>query len=138
MGYIPEVILADRRINDGMGTYLATQLVKKLTSKKTHVDKAKILVLGFIFKGNSPDVCNTKIIDTVNELKDFNMSVDVYDSWENHEEVKHQYGIELITELENNKYAGIVLAVEHDVIKVMGIESIRALTKKKHVIYDLK
>ncbi|KKK76919.1 hypothetical protein LCGC14_2858810, partial [marine sediment metagenome] len=83
VGYRPEVILAGRRINDGMGEYVATQLVKKLSSQKIHIDEAKILVLGFTFKGDCPDVRNTKIIDIVNELKDFNMTVDVYDSWAN-------------------------------------------------------
>jgi UDP-N-acetyl-D-galactosamine dehydrogenase len=138
VGYIPEVILAGRRINDGMGSYVATQLVKKLSSKKIHVDEAKVLVMGFTFKGNCPDVRNTKIIDIVDELKDFNMSVDVYDSWANPAEVKQVYGIELITELETNKYDGIVLAVEHDEIKEMGIEAIRILGKTVNVIYDIK
>ena len=138
VGYIPEVILAGRRINDGMGSYVATQLVKKLSSKKIHVDEAKVLVLGFTFKGNCPDVRNTKIIDIVDELKDFNMSVDVYDSWANPAEVKQVYGIELITELETNKYDGIVLAVDHDEIKEMGIEAIRILGKAVNVVYDVK
>jgi UDP-N-acetyl-D-galactosamine dehydrogenase len=138
VGYIPEVILAGRRINDGMGSYVATQLVKKLSSKKIHVDEAKVLVLGFTFKGNCPDVRNTKIIDIVDELKDFNMSVDVYDSWANPAEVKQVYGIELITELETNKYDGIVLAVDHDEIKEMGIEAIKILGKAVNVVYDIK
>jgi len=138
VGYIPEVILAGRRINDGMGSYVATQLVKKLSSKKIHVDEAKVLMMGFTFKGNCPDVRNTKIIDIVDELKDFNMAADVYDSWANPAEVMHEYGIELITELENNKYDGIILAVDHDEIKDMGIEAIRALGKMVNVIYDVK
>ncbi|MFT5635685.1 MAG: UDP-N-acetyl-D-galactosamine dehydrogenase [Cognaticolwellia sp.] len=138
VGYIPEVILAGRRINDGMGSYVATQLVKKLSSKKIHIDEAKVLVLGFTFKGNCPDVRNTKIIDIVDELKDFNMSVDVYDSWANPAEVKQEYGIELITELETNKYDGIVLAVDHNEIKEMGIEAIRTLGKTINVVYDIK
>ncbi|MBF4317451.1 nucleotide sugar dehydrogenase, partial [Vibrio anguillarum] len=81
VGYRPEVILAGRRINDGMGEYVATQLVKALSRKKIHIDEAKVLIMGFTFKGDCPDFRNTKIIDIVNELQDFNMSVDVYDSW---------------------------------------------------------
>lgn len=138
VGYRPEVILAGRRINDGMGAYVATQLVKKLASSKIHIDEAKILILGFTFKGDCPDVRNTKIIDIVKELKDFNMDVDVYDSWANSDEVYQEYGIELVNKLEVGKYDGIVLAVDHTDFKTMGGEKIRALGKNKHVLYDVK
>ncbi|MCO6356686.1 Vi polysaccharide biosynthesis UDP-N-acetylglucosamine C-6 dehydrogenase TviB [Pseudoalteromonas shioyasakiensis] len=138
VGYRPEVILAGRRINDGMGEYVATQLVKKLASKKIHIDEAKVLILGFTFKGDCPDVRNTKIIDIVKELQDFNMSVDVYDSWANPAEVKHEYGVELITTLEKGKYDGIVLAVDHSELKEMGEANLRALGKENHVLYDVK
>lgn len=138
VGYRPEVILAGRRINDGMGEYVATQLVKKLSSKKIHIDEAKVLILGFTFKGDCPDVRNTKIIDIVNELKDFNMSVDVYDGWADAVEVKHEYGIELITELEEGKYDGVVLAVDHSELKEMGEEKLRSFGKDNHVLYDVK
>lgn len=138
VGYRPEVILAGRRINDGMGEYVATQLVKKISSQKIHVDEAKILVLGFTFKGDCPDVRNTKIIDIVKELKDFNMSVDVYDGWANPEEVEHEYGLSLISSLKENHYDGIVLAVDHSEFKKMGVEAIRKLGKAKHVLYDVK
>jgi UDP-N-acetyl-D-galactosamine dehydrogenase len=138
VGYRPEVILAGRRINDGMGAYVATQLVKKLASSKIHIDEAKVLVLGITFKGDCPDVRNTKIIDIIKELKDFNMSVDVYDSWANSEEVKDVYGIELLKELEHGKYDGILLAVDHNEFKNMGVDKIRALGKENHVLYDVK
>lgn len=138
VGYRPEVILAGRRINDGMGEYVATQLVKKLASKKIHIDEAKVLVLGFTFKGDCPDVRNTKIIDIVNELEDFNMSVDIHDSWASKVEVEHEYGIQLIDELEQGKYDAVVLAVDHSETKAMGIDAIRALCKKEHVVYDVK
>jgi len=138
VGYQPEVILAGRRINDGMGGYVATQLVKKLSSKKIHIDDAKILVLGFTFKGDCPDVRNTKIIDIVKELKDFNMNVDVYDSWANPEDVQHEYGITLINTLRKNHYDGIIAAVDHSEFKNMGAEAIRKLGKEKHVLYDVK
>ncbi|TMP36637.1 Vi polysaccharide biosynthesis UDP-N-acetylglucosamine C-6 dehydrogenase TviB [Pseudoalteromonas rubra] len=138
VGYRPEVILAGRRINDGMGEYVATQLVKKLSSKKIHIDEAKILILGFTFKGDCPDVRNTKIIDIVNELKDFNMSVDVYDNWADPAEVKHEYGIDLISELKEDKYDGIVLAVDHSELKDMGEKKLRSFGKENHVLYDVK
>ncbi|MDE1264186.1 MULTISPECIES: Vi polysaccharide biosynthesis UDP-N-acetylglucosamine C-6 dehydrogenase TviB [Vibrio] len=138
VGYRPEVILAGRRINDGMGEYIATQLVKKLASKSIHIDEAKILVLGFTFKGDCPDVRNTKIIDIVKELKDFNMSVDVYDSWASSTEVRNEYGIELIDSLEQGKYDAVVLAVDHSEFKVMGEEKLRSFGKEAHVLYDVK
>ncbi|MBB1343936.1 Vi polysaccharide biosynthesis UDP-N-acetylglucosamine C-6 dehydrogenase TviB [Pseudoalteromonas sp. SR45-6] len=138
VGYRPEVILAGRRINDGMGEYVATQLVKKLSSQKIHIDEAKVLVLGFTFKGDCPDVRNTKIIDIVNELKDFNMSVDVYDGWANPAEVEHEYDLSLVSTLKENHYDGIVLAVDHSEFKNMGVEAIRQFGKEKHVLYDVK
>jgi UDP-N-acetyl-D-galactosamine dehydrogenase len=138
VGYRPEVILAGRRINDGMGEYTATQFVKKLSSKKIHIDEAKVLVMGFTFKGDCPDVRNTKIIDIVNELKDFNMKVDVYDSWADKKEVQGEYGIELLNEISDSDYDGVILAVDHSEIKELGIEKIRSLCKEKHVVYDVK
>ncbi|WP_375321588.1 Vi polysaccharide biosynthesis UDP-N-acetylglucosamine C-6 dehydrogenase TviB [Aliivibrio logei] len=138
VGYRPEVILAGRRINDGMGEYVATQLVKKLASKKIHIDEAKVLIMGFTFKGDCPDVRNTKIIDIVKELKDFNMTVDVHDSWASAEEVKAEYGIELTTELKENEYDAIVLAVDHSETKAMGALKLRTLGKQEHILYDVK
>ncbi|MCX9560077.1 Vi polysaccharide biosynthesis UDP-N-acetylglucosamine C-6 dehydrogenase TviB [Vibrio cholerae] len=138
VGYRPEVILAGRRINDGMGEYVATQLVKALARKKIHIDEAKVLIMGFTFKGDCPDVRNTKIIDIVNELQDFNMSVDVYDSWASKEEVKHEYGIQLIDELRDGYYDAIVLAVDHSQTKKMGAQQLRRLGKETHVLYDVK
>ncbi|WIH20113.1 Vi polysaccharide biosynthesis UDP-N-acetylglucosamine C-6 dehydrogenase TviB [Photobacterium damselae] len=138
VGYRPEVILAGRRINDGMGEYVATQLVKKLASNKIHIDEAKILILGFTFKGDCPDVRNTKIINIVKELQDFNMSVDVYDSWASKEEVRHEYGVELIDELKEGHYDAIVLAVDHSETKAMGVEALRRLGKENHILYDVK
>lgn len=138
VGYRPEVILAGRRINDGMGEYVATQLVKKLASKKIHIDEAEVLILGFTFKGDCPDVRNTKIIDIVKELEDFNMSVDVHDTWASKEEVMHEYGIELTDRLENGKYDAVILAVDHSETKNMGINAIRSLCKQEHVVYDVK
>ncbi|PJG60170.1 Vi polysaccharide biosynthesis UDP-N-acetylglucosamine C-6 dehydrogenase TviB [Aeromonas cavernicola] len=138
VGYRPEVILAGRRINDGMGEYVATQLVKKMARNKIHIDEAKVLVMGFTFKGDCPDVRNTKIIDIIKELKEFNMSVDIYDSWAAKHEVQEEYDIDLIDQLEPAKYDAIILAVDHREIKEMGAAAIRALGKPDHVLYDVK
>ncbi|AHZ84216.1 Vi polysaccharide biosynthesis protein VipA/TviB [Bdellovibrio bacteriovorus] len=138
IGYRPEVILAGRRINDGMGEYVGTQLVKKMSSKKIHIDEARVLVLGFTFKGDCPDVRNTKIIDIVNELRDFNMSVDVYDSWADPNEVMHEYGLSLTSIIDPETYDGIVIAVDHTEFKEWGADKIRSFGKKQHVLYDVK
>lgn len=138
VGYRPEVILAGRRINDGMGEYVATQLVKHMARKKINIDAAKVLVMGFTFKGDCPDVRNTKIIDIINELKEFNMDVDVYDSWASREEVLKEYGIDLVEQPKQGHYDAIILAVDHTETKDIGAEAIRALGKSEHVLYDVK
>lgn len=138
VGYSPEVILAGRRINDGMGQYVATQMVKKLSSEKIHIDESQVLIMGFTFKGDCPDVRNTKVIEIIKELKDFNVQVDVFDNWADPQEVEREYGIKLINELEEGAYDGIILAVDHDETKKMGIEAVRKLGKEKHVVYDVK
>ena len=138
VGYQPEVILAGRRINDAMGQYTATQLVKALSHKKIHIDEARVLVLGFTFKGDCPDVRNTKIIDMVKELESFNMNVDVFDPWAEAEEVQHEYGIKLEPEIYEGVYDAIVLAVDHSDFKEWGAEKIRSYGKENHVLYDVK
>lgn len=138
VGYRPEVILAGRRINDGMGQYVATQMVKKLASKKIHIDEAKVLVMGFTFKGDCPDTRNTKVIEIIKELQSFNINVDVYDDWASKEEVQDHYRIELIDDLKQGYYDGVVIAVDHSDYKKLGIDYIRSLAKKNHVIYDVK
>lgn len=138
VGYQPEVILAGRRINDGMGQYTATQLVKAVAKRKIHIDEARVLVLGFTFKGDCPDVRNTKIIEMVKELESFNMNVDVYDHWADPEEVKHEYNLTLIPELIDGIYDAIVLAVDHSEYKRWGEAKIRKLGKEEHVLYDVK
>ncbi len=138
VGYRPEVILAGRRINDGMGDYVASQMVKAMSKKSIHIDEAKVLVLGFTFKGDCPDVRNTKIIDIVNELREFNVHVDVSDNWADREEVMNEYGVELTEEPQLGQYDGIILAVDHKEYKTMGIEEVRAYAKTNHVLYDVK
>ncbi|WP_140919915.1 Vi polysaccharide biosynthesis UDP-N-acetylglucosamine C-6 dehydrogenase TviB [Limnobaculum xujianqingii] len=138
IGYRPEVILAGRRINDGMGRYVSSQLVKSMLHKRIHVNGANVLIMGLAFKENCPDVRNTKIFDIYNELKEYGINVDVYDPWASIEEAKHVYNINLKDKVSNNSYDAIVVAVAHQEFKDIGVEAIRNLGKKEHVLYDLK
>ncbi|QHI27679.1 Vi polysaccharide biosynthesis UDP-N-acetylglucosamine C-6 dehydrogenase TviB [Acinetobacter haemolyticus] len=138
IGYHPEIILAGRRLNDGMGAYVVTQLVKGMIKKKIQVEGAKVLVLGLSFKENCPDIRNTKIIDIVAELKEYETQVDVYDPWVDQAEAEHEYGITPVQSVEKNTYDAVILAVAHEQFKEMGADAIRALGKTNHVLYDLK
>lgn len=138
IGYHPEIILAGRRINDGMGAYVVTQLVKGMIKKKIQVEGAKVLVLGLSFKENCPDIRNTKIIDIVHELQEYHIQADVYDPWVDASEAQHEYGITPVQTLENGQYDAVILAVAHEQFKAMGVDAIRALGKVNHVLYDLK
>ncbi|WP_168379445.1 Vi polysaccharide biosynthesis UDP-N-acetylglucosamine C-6 dehydrogenase TviB [Acinetobacter cumulans] len=138
IGYNPEIILAGRRLNDGMGAYVVTQLVKAMLKKRIQVEDAKVLILGLSFKENCPDIRNTRIIDIVNELKEYHTQIDVYDPWVDASEAVHEYGIRPISNLENGKYDAVILAVAHHQFKDMGVQAIRALGKSEHVLYDLK
>lgn len=134
LGYHPEVILAGRRINDNMGAYVAKEVVKLLIKKSHKVDGAKILVLGITFKENCPDIRNSRVIDVINELKDFGCNVDVYDPWADDAEVKHEYGIGLCGE-PSSAYDAVVLAVAHSKFRDLDIKK---LAKEGGVIYDIK
>jgi UDP-N-acetyl-D-galactosamine dehydrogenase len=138
IGYHPEIILAGRRLNDGMGAYVVTQLVKGMLKKRIQVEDAKVLILGLSFKENCPDIRNTRIIDIVNELKEYHTNIDVYDPWVDAQEAEHEYGINPVSTLEDGKYDAVILAVAHHQFKEMGVEKIRALGKAEHVLYDLK
>lgn len=138
IGYNPEIILAGRRLNDSMGEYVVTQLVKTMIKKRIQVNGAKVLILGLSFKENCPDVRNTKIIDIVHELQEYNIEVDVYDPWVDVTEAQREYNITPVSEPLPNHYDGIILAVAHQQFIQMGIENIRTLGKKDHVLYDLK
>ena len=138
MGYHPEIILAGRRLNDGMGAYVVTQLVKSMVKKKIQVEGAKVLVLGLSFKENCPDIRNTRIIDIVKELEEYHIDVDVYDPWVNPIEAESEYGITPVPTLNAQTYDAVILAVAHEQFKVMGADAIRALGKESHVLYDLK
>ncbi|EHU2136188.1 nucleotide sugar dehydrogenase family protein [Acinetobacter baumannii 25493_8] len=138
IGYHPEIILAGRRLNDSMGAYVVTQLVKGMIKKKIQVEGAKVLVLGLSFKENCPDIRNTKVIDIVKELQEYHMDVDVYDPWIDSEETQHEYGITPVKQPTAGQYDAVILAVAHNEFKEMGIEAIRSLGKTSHVLYDLK
>ncbi|WP_000463176.1 Vi polysaccharide biosynthesis UDP-N-acetylglucosamine C-6 dehydrogenase TviB, partial [Acinetobacter baumannii] len=138
IGYHPEIILAGRRLNDHMGAYVVTQLVKGMIKKKIQVEGAKVLILGLSFKENCPDIRNTKIIDIVTELKEYETQVDVYDPWIDPTEAEHEYGITPVQSVEKNTYDAVILAVAHEQFKEMGATAIRALGKNNHVLYDLK
>ena len=138
VGYHPQIILAGRRLNDGMGAYVAGQLVKALLRNRIQVQDANVLVMGMVFKENCPDLRNTRVIDVVTELKEYDINVDVFDPWIDPEEAQHEFGITPVSEPQPNSYDGIVLAVAHEEFKAMGEAALRNLGRKEHVIYDLK
>ncbi|RZQ09117.1 Vi polysaccharide biosynthesis UDP-N-acetylglucosamine C-6 dehydrogenase TviB [Vibrio vulnificus] len=138
VGYHPEMILAGRRLNDGMGQYVVSQLVKNMLKKRIHVEGANVLVMGLTFKENCPDLRNTKVVDIIAELKEYNINVDITDPWCSNEEARHEYGLSLCNKPKTNYYDAIIMAVAHNEFREMGAEAIRALGKDEHVLYDLK
>jgi len=134
VGYHPEIILAGRRMNDGMGAWVAAQIVKLMIKKNLPVNHAPVLVLGVTFKENCPDVRNTKVVDVVNELRQFGCKVDIYDPWANKADVKHEYGEELIEKYNLENYTTIVLAVSHREFLKIDFSK----RKKESVLYDIK
>ncbi|PUA16920.1 Vi polysaccharide biosynthesis UDP-N-acetylglucosamine C-6 dehydrogenase TviB [Glaciimonas sp. PCH181] len=138
LGYHPQVILAGRRINDNMGSYVVGQLVKQMLKRRIQVENANVLVMGLAFKENCPDLRNTKVIDIINELKDYNVNVDVYDPWVSAEGAQHEYGITPVQTPEQGKYDAVILAVAHREFKEMGAAGMRTFGKKEHVLFDLK
>jgi UDP-N-acetyl-D-galactosamine dehydrogenase len=139
LGYHPEIILAGRRINDGMGQYIASQFIKGLVKKKIHIEDSNILVMGLTFKENCPDIRNTKVMDIVQELKEYNCTIDIYDPWVDlNDDLMKEEGVSLISNVESGNYDGVIIAVAHDEFKSMGIAKIKSWLKTPHVIYDLK
>ena len=138
LGYHPQIILAGRRMNDGMGAYVAGQLVKALLRKRIQVQGARVLVMGLTFKENCPDLRNTRVVDVVAELKDYGINVDVFDPWVDTAEAEHEYGITPIALPQTDAYNGIVLAVAHQEFLDMGLAEIRKLGREEYVLYDLK
>ncbi|ENO90856.1 nucleotide sugar dehydrogenase [Thauera sp. 28] len=138
IGYHPEIILAGRRLNDGMGAYVVSQLVKAMLKRRITVEGARVLVMGLTFKENCPDLRNTRIVDIVKELGEYNIQADVYDPWVDVAEAQHEYGLTPIDAPRQGAYDAIIVGVAHEQFKAMGADAIRALGKKDHVIYDLK
>ena len=138
VGYHPEVILAGRRINDGMGRFVASEMIKAMLNKCIQVKGARVLIMGLAFKENCPDLRNTRVIDVINELKEYQVSVEVYDPWVSVEEAQHEYGITPILDPEAGEYDGIIIAVAHRQFKELGADRIRAFGRVSSVLFDLK
>ncbi len=138
IGYHPEVILAGRRINDHMGEYVVSRLVKKMLSQKIMVNGANVLLMGITFKENCPDIRNTKVVDIVSELQNYHVNVDIYDPWAENEEVQHEYGLSLVDNPKVGNYDAIIAAVAHHQFKALSAEQLTGLGKENCVIFDLK
>ncbi|MCT7492504.1 Vi polysaccharide biosynthesis UDP-N-acetylglucosamine C-6 dehydrogenase TviB [Aliarcobacter cryaerophilus] len=132
IGYNPEIILAGRRLNDNMGIYVANQVIKLMIKKGHKIEGSKVLVLGITFKENCPDIRNSRVIDVIEELKEFGCNIDIYDPWADTKEVEHEYNLELIKELDTSKYEAIVLAVAHNEFKQLKLKT------KNNVVFDIK
>lgn len=138
IGYHPEIILAGRRLNDNMGSYVASQLVKAMIKRRIQVAGSRALIMGLTFKENCPDLRNSRVVDLVHELAEYGLCVDVFDPLASSQEAHFEYGIRLVREPQLGAYDAIVLAVAHDAFKAMGAERIREFGAKEHVLYDLK
>jgi UDP-N-acetyl-D-glucosamine/UDP-N-acetyl-D-galactosamine dehydrogenase len=138
IGYTPEVILAGRRINDGMGQYVVAQVVKLMLKRRLHVQGAKVLILGLTFKENCPDLRNTRVVDLVKEFEDYGAEVDVWDPWVDAGEAQHEYGISPISEPKAAHYDAIVVAVAHREFAKLSTEDLRAFGRENAVLYDIK
>jgi UDP-N-acetyl-D-galactosamine dehydrogenase len=138
LGYHPEVILAGRRINDNMGNYVAETVIKLMTKKRLHAVGSDILIMGLTFKENCPDLRNTRVIDIIQELRNYHANIHVYDPWADVEEAREHYGLELIKQPETGRYDAIILCVAHDQFKGLGAAAIRRYGKADNVLFDVK
>ncbi|NEZ03439.1 nucleotide sugar dehydrogenase [Wenzhouxiangella sp. XN201] len=138
VGYHPEVILAGRRINDGMGRHVARELVKQMIRKDIDTRDARVLIMGLAFKENCADIRNTRVVDIADELESYGIEVDLHDPWVEAEYARHEHGVALVENPQDAHYDGIVIAVAHDCFKNQGIEAIRQLARPRHVVYDVK
>ena len=136
-GYNPEIILAGRRMNDGMGKYVAQEVVKLMIQKDTRVKNGNVLILGITFKENCPDIRNSKVIDVITELEKYNLNIDVYDPWANETEVKKEFNVDLISEETSlkNDYDAVILTVAHSKFKSLNMD---VYSSEKAVIFDVK
>lgn len=138
IGYNPEIILAGRRLNDGMSFYVVSQLIKAMIKKAIRIDGADVLVMGLTFKENCPDLRNTRVVDIIYELGKYNCNVDVYDPWVDSDEARQEYGVSPIREPQKDRYDAIILTVAHDEFIGLGAKKIREHGRKDHLLYDLK
>lgn len=138
VGHLPEMILAGRRINDGMGAYVAKRLLKLLAVRRIHIADSKILILGLAFKENCPDIRNTRVVDVIAELESYDANVSVYDPWVSREQAESEYGIALVETLEDATYDAVIITVAHNQFREMGAKKLRALGKKNSVLFDVK
>ena len=138
LGYHPQIILAGRRINDGMGSYVASRMVKAMMKRNIQVNGARILVLGLTFKENCPDLRNTRVVDVIRELRDYGCEVDVHDPWVDPSEAMHEYGFKLNEDPAPGRYDGMVLAVAHTTFCESGSHALRKLGRPDHIFCDLK
>ncbi len=138
IGYHPEMILAGRRLNDSMGHYVATEVVRLMSGKRIHVKGARVLVLGLTFKENCPDIRNSRVVDVIRELDKYGAKVDVYDPWVDPAHAEHEYGIKLLPKLTSARSDAAIVAVAHREFKALGADGVRALCKPRHVVYDIK
>lgn len=138
IGYHPEIILAGRRINDGMGSYVAERVLKLMTRRKIHVADSRILIMGLTFKENCPDIRNTRVVDVISELQSYHARVDVYDPWVDPAHAKSEYGIELVDHMAPGIYDAMIIAVAHDEFRALDAGKLRALGKPNCVLFDVK
>lgn len=138
IGYNPEMILAGRRLNDHMGSYVVSEIIKLMLRKRIHINEANVLIMGLTFKENCPDLRNTRVTDMVKEFADYGANIYVYDPWVDKDEAYQEYAIKPISQPENGKYDAIVLAVSHRQFVEMGADAIHKLGKQNHVLYDIK
>ncbi|MCU7957997.1 MAG: Vi polysaccharide biosynthesis UDP-N-acetylglucosamine C-6 dehydrogenase TviB, partial [gamma proteobacterium symbiont of Bathyaustriella thionipta] len=138
IGYNPEMILAGRRLNDNMGAYVVSEVIKLMLKKRIHIAEANVLIMGLTFKENCPDLRNTRVVDMVDELNQYGANIDVYDPWVDKTEAQHEYNITPINGPKAGDYDAIILAVSHDQFKKMGASDIHKLGKGNHVLYDIK
>jgi len=138
VGYRPEIILAGRRLNDGMAEYVASRMIKLMIKRNIQPSGSRVLVLGLTFKENCPDVRNTKVADVIKEMQSFGCKVDVHDPWADAAEAHHEYGISLVAKPEQGSYDGIVVAVAHEQFVKLGTKGIRSFGSPNVVIFDIK
>ena len=138
VGHHPAMILAGRRVNDGMGPYIAQRLIKTMIRNELPIRGAKVLVMGLAFKENCPDLRNTKVADIINELNSYYAEIDVYDPWVNPKDAKDEFGIDLVTEPQQASYDAIIVAVAHSQFSQMGVEMIRSFGRQNAVLFDVK